>query len=58
MEIASAPDIFQEAINKLLGDLDYVTVYVDDILLIRKEDKSDESHLEKLSVVLGLLEKC
>ena len=38
--------------NRLLGDLDYVIVYIDDILIIQKEDKSNESHLEKLAIVL------
>ena len=51
---SNAPDIFQEVMNKLLGDLNYVTVYIDDILIIQKED---ESHLEKIEVVLGRLEK-
>ena len=53
MGIASAPDIFQEETNKLLGNLDYVTVYIDYILIIQKDNKSDESHLEKPVVVLG-----
>ena len=57
MGIAAAPDIFQEVMNKLLGDLEYVTVYIDDILIIQKEDESDESHLEKIEIVLGRLEK-
>ena len=57
MGIASAPDIFQEVLNKLLGNLDYVTVYIDNILIIQKEDESDESHLEKIEIVLGRLEK-
>ena len=57
MGIASSPDIFQEVMSKLLGDLNYETVYIDDILIIQKEDKSDESHLEKLSFVLRWSEK-
>ena len=39
--------------NILLGGLYYVTVYIDDILVIQKEDKLDESHLETLAIVLG-----
>ena len=57
MGISSAPDIFQEVMNKLLGNLDYVTVYIDNILIIQKQDESDESHFEKIEVVLGRLEK-
>ena len=48
MGIAAVPDIFQEVMNKLLGDLDYMAVYIDNILIIQKEDESDEFHLEKL----------
>ena len=57
MGIASAPDIFQEVVRRLLGDLDYVTIYIDAVLIIQKEDKSDESHFEKLAVILGQLQK-
>ena len=51
MGIVLAPDIFQEVTNKLLGDLNYVTVYIDDIIIIQKEDESDESRLEKIEFV-------
>ena len=57
MRIASAPNIFQEVMNKLLGGFDYVNVYINNILVIQKEDESDESHLENIEVVLGRLEK-
>ena len=39
MGIAAAPDIFQEIMNKLIGDLEHVTVYIDGILIIQKEDE-------------------
>ena len=55
--ISSAPDIFQEVTSRLLENLDYVTVYIDDILTIQKEEESDESHLEKLAAVLRKVEK-
>ena len=48
MGIAAAPDIFQEVMNKLLGDLEYVIAYIDYIFIIQKEDESDEFHFEKL----------
>ena len=42
--------------NQLLGNVvDYVTVYIDDILITQKEDKLDEFHLEKLATVLEWL---
>ena len=34
--------------NQLLGDLDYVTVYIDDIVVIKKKDKPDSIHLINL----------
>ena len=43
--------------NKLWDNLDYGTVYIDNILIIQKEDESDKFHLEKIEVVLGQLEK-
>ena len=52
-----SPNMFQEVMSKLLGNLDYETVYIDGILIIQKEDESDESHLEKIEVVLGKLEQ-
>ena len=50
MGIASVPDIFHEVMSRLLGDLNYVTVYIDDIFIIEKED---QSNLEKLAIDLG-----
>ena len=38
--VASAPDIFQEIMNNLFGDLDFVLVYIDDILITeRRQDR-------------------
>ena len=43
----------KEAMNLLLGDLEYVrAVYIDDILVIQKENKSDKFHLQKLTIGL------
>ena len=56
MGICLAPDIFQEIMNKLFGDLEYVIVYIDDILILQQEDESDEDHLKKIETVLGRLE--
>ena len=57
MGITSSLYILQEMMNNFLGDLDYVTLYFDGILIIQKEDEPDESHLKMLSVVLGQLEQ-
>ena len=39
----------------LLGDLDYVLVYINDILLLQHHGKSEEDHLKKMEVVLKRL---
>ena len=51
MGIVSAPDIFQEVMNWLLADRDHAIVYIYDILIIHKEDETDNSHLEKLVAI-------
>ena len=53
MGIASAPGIFHKIMNRVLEYWDYVTVYINDILIIQKEDEFDDSHLEKLAIILG-----
>ena len=55
MGICNAPDIFQSIMMRLLGDLDYVQVYMDDILITSSKSFSD--HISKLSEVLRRLEK-
>jgi len=55
MGISNAPDIFQSIMMRLLGDLDYVHVYMDDILITSSGTFSD--HMSKLSEVLKRLEK-
>ena len=55
MGICNAPDIFQSIMMRLLGDLDYVHVYIDDILITSSESYSD--HINKLQQVLARLDK-
>jgi hypothetical protein len=54
MGIASAPDIFQSIMDELLGDLEFVRVYIDDIIIV--SDGALEDHIDKLSQVLTRLE--
>ena len=54
MGISSAPDIFQNIMSDLLGDLDFARTYIDDILIVL--DGSFEDHMHKLSIVLKRLE--
>jgi hypothetical protein len=55
MGIKNSPDIFQAAINDLLGDLDFLQVYLDDILI--STDGSFQDHLQKLKIVFKQLEQ-
>jgi hypothetical protein len=54
MGIKNSPDIFQAVINDLLGDLDFVQVYLDDILITSNGTFQD--HLQKLAIVFRRLE--
>ena len=54
MGVASAPDTFQGVMMKLLGHLEYVLVYIDDVLIIQKEGESVDDHLQKLDTVLAI----
>jgi len=56
MGVACAPDIFQSIMMDLLGDLDYVLVYIDDILIIQREGESEMDHLRKVETVLHRLQ--
>ena len=49
MGIAGSPDIFQAKIYELMGDLEGVKAYLDDILVIKKGSFSQ--HLEQLEEV-------
>ena len=57
MGIATSPDIFQKAMNDIFGDLDYVLVYLDDILILSKDEDSFEDHLNKIKTVFSRLHK-
>ena len=56
MGLSCAPDVFQSKINELLGDLDSVRAYIDDVLILTK-DASFEKHLEQVRVVLSRMQK-
>ena len=55
MGIASAPDIFHSIMMDLLGDLDYVLVYIDDILSLQRHGETEDDHLKKMKTVLKQL---
>ena len=49
MGLCNSPDIFQEYMGELLGDLEHVRAYIDDLLIISKGTYED--HLQKLDEV-------
>jgi hypothetical protein len=53
MGLCNSPDIFQEKMNELFQDLDYIRAYIDDLLVLSNE--SWEEHLDKLTNVLTKL---
>ena len=50
MGVSCSPDIFQSKINELLGDLEYIREYLDDVLVLSKGTFKD--HLQNVRVVL------
>eukprot|EP00804_Cyclotella_cryptica_P010465 CCRYP_012288-RA/>CCRYP_012288-RA protein AED:0.12 eAED:0.32 QI:0/0/0/1/0.33/0.25/4/0/520 len=50
MGIAGSPDIFQAKMSTLMGALEFVRAYLDDLLYITKANLED--HLDKLKMVL------
>jgi RNase H-like domain found in reverse transcriptase/Reverse transcriptase (RNA-dependent DNA polymerase)/Retroviral aspartyl protease len=55
MDIKNATDIIQNVMMELLGDLPYIRVYLDDILITTKDTYED--HMNKLNEVLTRLEQ-
>ena len=53
MGLCNSPDIFQEKMSTLLGDLEYVRTYIDDLLITTKSDWQD--HLRHLDIVFHRL---
>ena len=53
MGVLCCPDIFQSKINELLGDIEGICAYIDDLLLLSKG--SWEDHLERLEEVFKRL---
>ena len=53
MGLCNSPDIFQEKMSTLLGDLEYVRTYIDDLLITTKSDWQD--HLHHLDIIFHRL---
>ena len=57
MGVPCVPDIFQSIMMEVLGDLDFVLVYIDDILIIQRDGATEDEHLWKIELVLSCLQK-
>ena len=57
MGIAFVPNMFQSIMTEIMGDSDYVLIYIDNVLCLQKEGKSADDHLERLDMILSCLEK-
>ena len=55
MGICNAPDIFQVKVNNLMGDLELVCAYLDDILVISRTEDEFSGHLAKLEAAFNRL---
>ena len=53
MGVAGSPDIFQSKMSELMAALEFIRMYLDDLLIISKASFGD--HLEKLRIVLTKL---
>jgi hypothetical protein len=53
MGLCNSPDIFQEKVSTLLGDLEFVRAYIDDVICITTSDWDD--HLTKLQRIFERL---
>ena len=53
MGMLASGDIFQAKVEKLLGDIEGVKTYIDDILVLSKD--SFENHIDKLMIIFGRL---
>jgi len=55
MGLSGSPDIFQDRMTNLVGDLEYARAYLDDLLCLTCS--TFEDHLEKLDIILNRLNK-
>ena len=56
MGVSCAPGLFQAVMCEVLQGLD-VLIYIDDVLIIQRENESEDDHLSKIEEVLRRLEK-
>ena len=57
MGVACAPDMFQSIMMNLLGHLEFVLVYIEDALILRRAGETEDEHLNNVEQVLTLLQE-
>ena len=53
MGMCASGDIFQAKVDELLGDIEIIKTYIDDIIVLGKD--SFEYHIDQLRVIFGRL---
>ena len=53
MGMCTSGEIFQAKVDELLGDIEGVKTYIDDILVLSKD--IFENHIDQLRIILGRL---
>ena len=48
MGLCNSPDIFQEKMNELFNDLDYIRAYIDDLWIISNGNFEDHLNVDKI----------
>ena len=56
MGLCNSPDIFQEKVNELFNELEYVRAYIDDILVLLSKEGEFDEHVVQLEKVFTLLQ--
>ena len=57
MSVACAPDMFQSLMMGLLGYLDFVLCYINNVLILRRARETENKHLNNVKQVLTLLQE-
>src|SRR5210317_1750829 len=55
MGLCNSPDIFQEKVNELFWELEYVRAYIDDILVLLSKKGEFDEHINQLEAVFTKL---
>ena len=51
MRLCISPDIFQEKMNELLNELEYIGAYIDDLVII--SNSNFEDHINEAKIIVN-----